>query len=106
MALVVQTSLKEIEKIQTYIRTYKGHVMPMRLIMDEFIKKVNYNINAIRSLAFILGRMPANVERNLLKYQQLFEDSDHLLDGLDTLSSGLLSHTIIPPGKLADCEIM
>ena len=29
-------------------------------------------------------------------------DLDHLMDGLDTLSSGLLSHTIIPLCKLAD----
>ena len=28
-------------------------------------------------------------------------DLDHLMDGLDALSSGLLSYTIIPPGKLA-----
>ena len=29
-------------------------------------------------------------------------DLDHLMDGLDTLSSGLLSHTILPPDKLAE----
>ena len=42
------------------------------------------------------------MERNLSKYQQLLADLDHLMDGLDSLSSGLLSHTIIPPGKLAE----
>ena len=42
------------------------------------------------------------MERNLSNYQQLLADLDHLMDGLDTLSSGLLSHTIIPPGKLAE----
>ena len=41
------------------------------------------------------------MERNLSKYQELLADLDHLMDGLDTLSSGLLSHTIITPGKLA-----
>ena len=29
-------------------------------------------------------------------------DLDHSMDGLDILSSGLLSHAIIPPGKLAE----
>ena len=48
------------------------------------------------------GRISANMERNLSKYQQLLADLDHLMDGLDSLSSGLLSHTIIPPGKLAE----
>ena len=42
------------------------------------------------------------MERNLSKYQQLLADLDHLMDGVDSLSSGLLSHTIIPPGKLAE----
>ena len=42
------------------------------------------------------------MKRNLSKYQQLLADLDHLMDGLDTLSSGLLSHTIIPPGKLVE----
>ena len=42
------------------------------------------------------------MERNVLKYQQLLADLDHLMDGLDTLFSGLLAHTIIPPGKLAE----
>ena len=42
------------------------------------------------------------MERNLSKYQQLFANLDNLMDALDTLSSGLPSHTIIPPGKLAE----
>ena len=42
------------------------------------------------------------MERNLSKYQQLLADLDHSMDGLDTLSSGLLSHDIISPGKLAE----
>ena len=29
-------------------------------------------------------------------------DLDHIMDGLDTPSSGLLSHTVIPPGKLVE----
>ena len=36
------------------------------------------------------------------KYQQLLADLDHLMDRRDALSSGLLSHTISPPGKLAE----
>ena len=71
------------------------------LIIDKFIWKVSDNANAIRFLAFILERISANMERNLSKYQQLLADFDHLMDGLDSLSSGLLSHSIIPPGKLA-----
>ena len=42
------------------------------------------------------------MERNLSKYQQLLADLDNLMDRLDILSSGLLSHNIIPPGKLAE----
>ena len=42
------------------------------------------------------------MERNLSKHQQLLADLDHLMDGLDMLSSGLLSQTIILLGKLAE----
>ena len=42
------------------------------------------------------------MERNVSKHQQLLADLDHLMDGLDTVSSSLLSHTIIPSGKLAE----
>ena len=42
------------------------------------------------------------MERNLSKHQKLLADLDRLKDAIDTLSSGLLSHTIILPGKLAD----
>ena len=76
--------------------------MHMQVIIDKFTWKVSDNPNAIKFLAFILGRISAYMERNLSKYQQLLADLDHLMDGLDTLSSGLLSHTIIPPGKLAE----
>ena len=74
----------------------------MQVIIDKFIGKVSDNANAIRFLAFILGRISANIERNLSKYQQLLADLGHLMDGLHSLSSGLLSHSTIPPGKLAE----
>ena len=73
-----------------------------KLIIDEFIWKVSDNANVIRFLAFILGRISAIMERNLSTYQQLLANLDHLVDGLDALSSGFLSHTIISPGKLAE----
>ena len=109
MVSIVQTTLKEIDRLQKDIvdnnkrlRRLTQHVMQMQVIIDKFSWKVSDNVNAIRFLAFILGRISANMERNLSKYQQLLADFDHLMDGLDTLSSGLLSHTIIPPGKLAE----
>ena len=60
------------------------------------------NANAIRFLAFILDGISAIMERNLSKYQQVLADLDHLMDGLETLSLGLFSNTIILPGKLAE----
>ena len=109
MVSITQTMLKEIDRLQKDIvdnnkrlRRLTQHVMQMQVIIDKFIWKVSDNANAIRFLAFILGRISANMKRNLSKYQQLLVDLDHLMDGLDTLSSGLLSHTIIPPGKLAE----
>ena len=105
MISIAQTTLKEIERLQKdIVDNNKRHkrqtqcMIHMQVIIDKFIWKVSDNVNAIRFLAFI----SANMERNLSKYQQLLADLDHLMAGLDTLSSGLLSPTIIPPGKLAE----
>ena len=106
MVSITQTSLKEIERLQTdIVESNKKletltHVVHMNVIMDKFILKVSDN--AVRFLAFRLGRIAANIERNLPKHQKLLADLYHLMDGLDTLSSGLLSHTKTLPGKLAE----
>ena len=75
--------------------------MHVQMVIDKFLWKVSENANAIKFLAFVLGRISANMESNLSKCQQLLADLDHLMDGLDTLCSGLLSHTIIPSGLLS-----
>ena len=109
MISIAQTTLKEIEKPQKDIvnsnkrlEILTQHVMHMQVIIYKSIWKISDNANAIRFLAFILGRISANMERNLSKYQQLLANLDHLIDGVDTLSSGLLSHTVISSGKLAE----
>ena len=102
MVSIVQITLKGIDRLQKDIvdnnkrlKRLTQCAMQMQVVVDKSIWKVSDNANAIRFLAFILGRISANMERNLSKYQQLLVDLDHLIDGLDTLSSGLLSHTII-----------
>ena len=109
MVSIAQTTLKEIDRLwkdivdnNKRLRRLTQWEMQMQVIIDKFIWKIGDNANAVRFLAFVLGRISANIERNLSKYQLLLADLDHLMDGLDALSSGLLSHTIIPPGKLAE----
>ena len=74
MVSIAQTTLKEIERLQKdIVDNNKRHkrltcVMQMQVIIDKFIWKVSDNANAIRFLAFILGRISANMERNLSKY--------------------------------------
>ena len=75
MVSIAQTTLKEIERLQKDIvdsnkrlKRLTQHVMHMQVITDKFIWKVSDNANAIRFLAFILGRMSANMERNLSNY--------------------------------------
>ena len=109
MVSIAQATLKEIERLQKGIVDNNNRlkrltqcVMQMQVIKDKFIWQVSDNANPIRFLAFTLGRISANMERNLSKYQQSLADLYHLMDGLDNLSSGLLSHTILPPGKLGE----
>ena len=94
---IAQHTLKEIERLQKDILDNNKrlerliqHVMHMQVVIDEFLWKVSDNANAIKFLAVILGRISANMERHFSKYQQLLADLDHLMDRLDTLSSGLL----------------
>ena len=108
MVSIAQTTLKEIDRLQKDItdnnkrlRRLTQRVMQMQVIIDKFIWKLNDNANEIRFLAFILGRISANMERHLSKYQQLLVDLDHLMDGLDSLFSGLLSHPVVLPGGWA-----
>ena len=81
MVSIALTTLKEIDRLQKDIvdnnkrlRRLTQWVMQMQVIIDKFIWKVSDNANAIRFLAFILGRISANMERNLSKYQQLLAD--------------------------------
>ena len=96
------TSERYIVESNKRLEMLTQHVMHILVIIDKFIWKVSDNANAIRGLTFILGRISGIMERNLLEYQQLVTELDHLMDGLDTLSSGLLSHTIILLGKFAE----
>ena len=71
MASTAQTALKEIEGLQKDIvdnnkrlKRLTQCVMQMQMIIDKFIWKVSDNANATRFLAFILGRISANMEKN------------------------------------------
>ena len=75
MVSIAQTTLKEIERLQKdFVNNNKRRerltqcMMHMQVIIDKFIWKVSDNANTIRFLAFILGRVSANMERNLAKY--------------------------------------
>ena len=108
MISIAKATLKDIKRLHKDIvdnnkrlDRLMQQVMHMKVEINKLIWQVSDNANAFRFLALILGRISANMERNLSKCQQLLVDLDHLLDRLDTLSSGLLSHTKIPTGKLA-----
>ena len=72
MVSIAWMTLKEIDRLQKDIvdnnkrlRRLTQRVMQMQVIIDKFIRKVSDNANTIRFLAFILGRISANMERNL-----------------------------------------
>ena len=72
MVSIAQATLKEIDRLQEDIvdnnkrlRRLAQRVMQMQVIIDKFIWKVSDNANAIRFLAFILGRILANMDKNI-----------------------------------------
>ena len=49
-----------------------------------------------------IGKDTSQYGKTSVKISTIIGRFRPLMDGLDTLSSGLLSHTITPPGKLAE----
>ena len=81
MVSIAQTTLKEIDRLQKDIvhnnkglRRLTQHMMQMQVIMDKFIWEVSDNANAIRFLAFILGRISTiwkEIYQNTNSYWQI-----------------------------------
>ena len=76
MVSLALATLKEIERLHIDIvesnkilAMLTQCVMHLKVIIDKFIWKVSGNVNAFRFLAFIFGRISANIERNLSEYQ-------------------------------------
>ena len=70
MVLTAQTSLKKMKDIvecNQRLEMLTQLVVHMKLTMDKVIMKVKGNTNAIRFLAFMLGRISAVMESNLSK---------------------------------------
>ena len=63
--------------------------------MEKNIRIANDNANLMRFFIHIRQNI-SKYGKKLIK-SKLLADSDQLMNGLDTLSSGLLSYTIIPP---------
>ena len=81
MVSVTQSSVKEIERLQTDIVESNKRleiltkcVIHLQVIINKFILKASGNSNAIRFLAIIFGRISTNMERKLSKCQQLLAD--------------------------------
>ena len=49
-----------------------------------------------------IGKNISQYGKKCVKYQKLLARFRHLMDGLDIYLSRFTSHTIIPPGKLAE----
>ena len=78
MVSIAQTTLEEIDRLQKDIvdnnkrlKRLTQHVMQMQVIIDKFIWKVSDKANAIKFLAFILGRISANMVCLFCKFQSI-----------------------------------
>ena len=79
--------------------------MARRLIhMEEaFIntrQEAKLNTQGLEYLTNIVGIMIPQIERGLSQYEHIIHELEVLLDALDNLSNGLLSHSVIRPGPL------
>ena len=89
---IVRTN-KELEKTVAQLHDLKRSFVRMNT-------KVQDNRQAIRVLAYIVGRFYEATFSILHYYDRLLTELYHKLDGLETLATGRLSHSLIEPEQL------
>ena len=63
-------------------------------------QETKLNTQGLEYLTNIVGIMIPQIERGLSQYEHIIHGLEVLLDVLDNLSNGLLSHSVIRPGLL------
>ena len=107
MMSLTKATLKELDLLKYDLRTtgmnikyLTRQIREMEMRMTEQAIKINDNSNAIVFLSGTISVLMSKMERYLALYEQIISELDHLLDALDNLSNGLLSHSVISPEVL------
>ena len=107
MMSIAKVSLHEINHMKTTIKNTNSRIdfLASRLIALEeaFIntrQETKLNTQGLEYLSNIVGIMIPQTERGLSQYEHIIHELEVLLDALDNLSNGLLSHSVIRPGLL------
>ena len=104
LALTTVTEIEDLrEQLDISNRYLEEMVHMVTVISDEMLEleeKVKQNSEALLYLSNQLTTVIAVQERHMALYQQLLAELDHFMDALDKLSTGSLSHTVIPPHLL------
>ena len=107
MLSVVKKVMEDYEDIKHAIRDVQGNIDAMaseiirlQINQNELMQEMEEVHVAMYYLSYVIGNMFPATERVLSMYEFLVTELDFLMDSLDSLSNGLLSHKLIAPNDL------
>ena len=109
MVSIAEATFADIDRIMEMLRFVHEEINFMyfqisrlRHLLREQKAQINDIQAAIAMMTEIWTRILDWQEREMSLLMHLITEMDHLLDALDNLSNGLLSHTVIPPHTMAN----
>ncbi len=104
MISLTKTTMKEFEKVKSainqtnqrldYIALEIAQMEEVELEITKDIEQLHY---ALYYLAYIVGSFFPAVERKLSMYEYMMTEIEFLMDAMDSLNDGVISHKLIEP---------
>ena len=106
VALMTAHSIKKLDKA---IRNNNRTIYMLETKILEYQEQINglqnmmkHNTHAIALLTLLSGKLFGLYQRQLSQYQEIMIAIDKLIDSLDLLGTGHLSHKLVPPSMMKD----
>ena len=92
----------ELIRQERHIRNLTSRVRRLEITLTSLHAKVTDNTNAIRFLSSLFGLLLSDLNRylNLMLYETILSELDHLFDALNNLSNNQLSHSVVYPKEM------
>jgi hypothetical protein len=89
-------------RIDYYVEEIAKELTVQRKQLAELTDITTENRNGIRLMNGLMAQLISDMSSGLNQYQEMVSYVDHFMDALDTLTTGLISHVVIPPSDLEE----